>query len=164
MIFNLVIFCDGASKGNPGKASYGFVVYKLNSCLDIALPAGNQLDESSFLKIIDRLSLKTSQKLAGNKNLGQATNNQAEWQSLVASLTKCLDYKKDLQNLKALVFMDSQLVIRQISGQYRVKKPELIQHYQQTNKLLNNFENYRFFHIPRNLNQEADQMANLALV
>ncbi|MBI5206492.1 MAG: ribonuclease HI family protein [Candidatus Firestonebacteria bacterium] len=94
-----------------------------------------------------------------HKYLGIRTNNFAEYSALVFALeeAKKIGYK----NIE--VRSDSELLIKQINGEYSVKSLDLKPLYLNVKKLLNDFNNYKFFHIPRTLNKVADKLANIAL-
>lgn len=91
--------------------------------------------------------------------LGETTNNQAEYRALLAGLQKALEHK--VKNLE--VFLDSELVVKQIHGEYRVKHPELIPLYEEVKSVLRKFPKVQVAHVRREKNKEADKLANLAL-
>ena len=93
------------------------------------------------------------------KTLGLQTNNFAEYMAVVKGLQIALDNQASEVILKS----DSQLLIRQLLGQYRVKKATLIPLFKKCKQLLSQFESFQLEHIPRELNQEADRLANQAL-
>lgn len=128
----LDLYCDGASRGNPGPASAGAVLYK----------AGTK-------EVMARVS----------KVLGRATNNEAEYAALLLAL-------KEAQKLGAAgvtVHADSELVIKQLNGVYKVKHPVMRERHQEAMRLLAQFPAWRAVHVPREQNTEADRLANLAL-
>ena len=91
--------------------------------------------------------------------LGQTTNNVAEYRGLLLGL-------KMAQNLgikKLQVFSDSELLVRQLNGSYRVKKPHLLTLWQQAQRELQQFETVEITHVPRELNYQADRLANQAI-
>ena len=88
--------------------------------------------------------------------LGSKTNNQAEYLALVLGLIIWQSLKKDVP---LTVFSDSELLIRQINGQYRVKNPDL-QHLFHCAYLLTNNKPIHFTHVLRTKNKEADALAN----
>jgi ribonuclease HI len=93
------------------------------------------------------------------KFLGHGTNNEAEYQALTAALEEALSL-----GAKAVkVHLDSELLVRQINGQYRVKSDRLRKFYQQAQDLLRRFHDYVIIHIPREQNREADRLANEAI-
>ena len=93
------------------------------------------------------------------KYLGETTNNVAEYSALIFGL-------KEAQRQQAeeiTVRMDSQLVVKQISGEYRVKEPTLQKLHAQVQDLLASFKRCQVEYIPRAENSEADKLANLAM-
>ncbi len=93
------------------------------------------------------------------KYLGQATNNEAEYQALILGLQKALSC--GVQEIR--IMMDSELLVRQLNGLYRVKNPRLAVFFHQVQDLLLKFSKYAILHIPREQNREADRMANEAI-
>ena len=125
------LFTDGASKGNPGPAGAGWVLT-------------NDQDYGPVKEC---------------KFLGQATNNEAEYQALILGLQKALGC--GVQVIR--IHMDSELLVRQLNGDYRVKNPRLAILFHQAQDLLMKFPKYDIIHIPREENREADRMANEAI-
>jgi ribonuclease HI len=126
-----LLYCDGASRGNPGRASYGFAIID---------PQGVPLVEEG-------------------RAIGRATNNDAEYAGLVAGLGAALD--AGITDLE--VRLDSQLLVRQVLGEYRVKAPNLKPLHRQAVGLLTRFAHARVVHVPREQNTLADALANEAL-
>src|SRR4029450_3842351 len=89
--------------------------------------------------------------------LGETTNNQAEYQALLLGLAKAHALK--VKHLE--VFLDSELVVKQLNGQYRVKHPNLIPLFEKVKKQLAEFPTRKVSHVYREMNQEADRLANL---
>ena len=127
----VVIYADGASRGNPGPAAIGAVIK----------------DERG------RLIASISQRI------GKATNNQAEYRAIITALEEADRLGARQVDIK----MDSELVVKQINGEYRVKKATLKPLYQQVKQLLGLLEGFTITHIPRQQNTEADNLANKAL-
>ena len=100
-----------------------------------------------------------STPVKGCKFLGQATNNEAEYQALILGLQQALFC--GIQEIR--IYMDSELLVRQLNGQYRVKNPRLSFFFRQVQDLLMKFLKYDIIHIPREKNREADRMANEAI-
>jgi ribonuclease HI len=125
------LYCDGASRGNPGQAGAGALL------LD---PGGET-------------------KVRQGRYLGQTTNNVAEYQALLLGLNLALD--RGIRKIQ--VFADSELLVRQLNGQYRVKAPHLLPLWQAARQALGKFETYKISHVPRDLNQTADRLANEAI-
>ena len=91
--------------------------------------------------------------------LGQATNNVAEYRALLLGMQKAAELGiRDLQ-----VRSDSELIVKQLNGQYKVKSPQLQDLYFAVIKAVSSFKKVSFKHVPREENREADRMANLAI-
>jgi len=129
--YEIIVHIDGGSRGNPGPAAAGFT---------LADSAGTQLQAKAFF-------------------LGQATNNVAEYTSLV----KALEAAKQIGAEQLTVFSDSELLVKQINGQYKVKSELIRPFFRQAVSLLGEFKNWRVQHIPREKNEEADKLVNQAL-
>ena len=125
------IYCDGACRGNPGDAAYGFVIYDED---------GAMISE-------------------GKKKIGHATNNIAEYQGLIGALNEAV--KLDLKNV--VVHMDSQLIVRQMRGEYKIKQPKLKVLQKKARSLCERLEGCSFIDISREQNKVADKLANIAL-
>ena len=122
---------DGAARGNPGPAAYGFV-----------------LDSPSGVEV------------AGDGEvIGEATNNVAEYKGLIAGLERALSL--GVTHLE--VRMDSELVVRQMAGRYRVKHPGLVPLFRKARALVERLEGWDIRHVPREQNKRADRLANRAL-
>jgi len=91
--------------------------------------------------------------------LGRATNNVAEYQALLHALRYALEQRAR----RVRVSSDSELVVRQIEGRYRVKHPDMLPLHREALSLLRRFEEARVVHVPREQNREADRLANRAL-
>jgi ribonuclease HI len=122
---------DGASRNNPGPASYGVVIRD---------PRG---------EIVAKLK----------KYIGRMTNNVAEYYGLIAAL----DYAQS-QGIPALrVESDSELLVQQMRGRYKVKSVGLRPLFERAKKMSQSFQSFRIDHIYREQNREADALANEAL-
>ena len=122
------LFTDGASRGNPGEAGAGIVLYD----------SGNQ------------------ELAARSRYLGQCTNNAAEYEALLLGLKTAAE----LGCTQLAVYMDSQLIVRQIAGRYKVKNAGLKPLFDQAAGLLQKFDNWTIDHVPRAQNKRADELAN----
>lgn len=91
--------------------------------------------------------------------LGRATNNQAEYQGLILGLERAIE----MGGREVEVFADSELLVRQLRGEYRVRNEGLLPLWQRARELLAHFERVRLAHIPREQNVEADEMSNRAI-
>ena len=129
----IYIYCDGASRGNPGPASIGVVAYR----------------NSESTEVVFTISEK----------IGKETNNVAEWTALLFALQKC----KELSEKDIKIHLDSELVVRQMQGIYKTKNPELQKIKQQVDALRKDFSSIEFNHVPREKNKMADKLANQAL-
>lgn len=91
--------------------------------------------------------------------LGDTTNNVAEYTALVKALEKARESR-----LKSLhIHSDSELLVKQMNGEYRVKHPDLIPLYNKARQLLAAFENVQITHVRREQNKRADELCNIAL-
>jgi len=91
--------------------------------------------------------------------IGKATNNQAEYRAIIAALEEATKLGARQIDIK----MDSELVVKQINGEYRVKKATLKPLYQQVKQLQGQFKGCTLTHVLRQQNKEADKLANKAL-
>jgi len=91
--------------------------------------------------------------------LGQATNNVAEYTSFV----KALEAAKQIGAEQLMVFSDSELLVRQINGQYKVRSEQIRPLFRQAVNLLGEFKTWKVRHIAREKNKEADKLVNQAL-
>lgn len=129
---HLKLFCDGGSRGNPGKAASGYVVFEED-------------------KIIHE----------GGKYLGIATNNQAEWQAVTLGAEHVLEtYGADVD---LEVYLDSELVQKQITGVYRVKQPHLKPYFEEIKNTQKKFAKISFTHVYRENNKDSDRVVNQIL-
>lgn len=96
---------------------------------------------------------------AEGRYLGRATNNEAEYRALIAGLERAAAL-----NVRRLeVWLDSELVVLQVSGRYRVRAPHLVPLHARALALLSSFPQATIRHVPRSQNERADQLANIAL-
>jgi ribonuclease HI len=129
---HLTIYTDGCSKGNPGPAGIGVLIYQNN---------------------------ETQPLTALSSDIGITTNNQAEYRALIAGL----EYAVSARATEVEVKSDSELIVNQMNGSYRVKKPELVPLYVEAKRLSGLIGNFCIRSIPREQNREADALANKAL-
>ena len=125
------LMVDGASRGNPGEAGCGAVIYD---------------EQGEILKEL-------------TSYLGSSTNNVAEYQGLLMGLEGVLK----LGGRKLQIRSDSELLVRQLNGVYRVKDEKLKVLYRKALDLLGRLEAYRIIHVRREHNKLADRLANLAI-
>jgi len=133
----IIVYTDGASRGNPGPASIGVVVKN---------------DKEKILKEY-------------SKTIGETTNNDAEYQAVIFVLKKmkALFGKKNIKNYEILIKSDSQLLVFQLTGKYKIKHPNIEKLFIQVWNLKVDYHKVDFEHIPREQNKLADQLANEAL-
>jgi ribonuclease HI len=91
-----------------------------------------------------------------SRYLGRATNNVAEYEALLMGLKAVLELGKK----QICVQSDSELLVRQLNGEYRVKDEKLRVLFQKAVQLLSQFDDYRIVHVPRESNRRADHLAN----
>lgn len=124
------IYTDGASRGNPGDAAWGYLILDADEDL-ITRQAGY---------------------------IGRSTNNQAEYFAVIRSLQRA----GDITGGKVHLHSDSQLLVKQVTGQWKVKDSELNRLYRRVRSLVEEFSTVRFSHVPREtqLLSKADQLCN----
>jgi len=133
----IIIYCDGGSRGNPGPAGIGVVL----------------TDEKG--KVIKEYAEK----------IGRATNNEAEYESIIFGLQKAklLFGGKKIKTMTLEAKMDSEFVVRQLNGKYKILDRRIEQLFLKTWNLKVDFGEVKFTHISRNDNMEADRLVNQAL-
>ncbi|KXK27292.1 MAG: 14.7 kDa ribonuclease H-like protein [candidate division WS6 bacterium OLB20] len=90
---------------------------------------------------------------------GELTNNQAEYRALLMGLDLAIEHGiRDL-----LVYMDSELAVKQMKGEYRVKNDDIAQLKTQVDARLAKFDSVGFIHVPREQNRHADRLVNIVL-
>ncbi|MBT8240245.1 MAG: ribonuclease HI family protein [Acidimicrobiia bacterium] len=129
-----VIYTDGASRGNPGPSSIGAAVY---------FEGPDGLEEVATI----------------SEPIGHTTNNVAEYKAVVAAL----ELVGVFEPTEVIVRADSQLLVRQLDGEYRVKSPNLKPLFAEVRQLVENLPTVEFEHVRRELNTRADALANEAL-
>ncbi|MCT8334781.1 ribonuclease HI family protein [Leptospira sp. 85282-16] len=93
-----------------------------------------------------------------SEKIGNATNNVAEWQALYRGMEEAI--KQNLQKIKFR--LDSELVVKQMIGEYKVKNKDLLVFKNKCDSLRVSIPNFEIQYIPREQNTRADQLANLA--
>lgn len=127
----LIIYTDGASRGNPGPASYGVYI----------------TDEAGY-----------SMELKGT--LGNQTNNFAEYTAVIEALKWLTTNAEKTAELRS----DSELLIKQLKGEYKVKSETIKPLHAEIKSILQSHKlNVQFKHVRREFNKEADRLANEAL-
>lgn len=131
---NLIIYTDGGSRGNPGYAAYGFVVYDAEKKL--LFEHGN--------------------------NIGIATNNIAEYSAILEALKYVSSIEYPVSSIQ--FFMDSKLCAEQLSGKWKIKNENIRGFYYEIKKIEKELgANITYSHVPREQNKDADRLVNMAL-
>ncbi len=126
----LIIYADGASRGNPGPAGAGAVI----------------IEGRKKVKELSRY-------------LGETTNNVAEYNAVIMALEDALAMKAD----EVLIRVDSELVVKQLNGEYRVKDEEIRKLFEKVLGILRIFSHFEVRHVGRAGNKDADKLANKAI-
>ncbi len=133
----LIVYTDGGSRGNPGPAGIGVVI-------------SNQKGE----------------EIKGySETIGEATNNQAEYQAVIWALKKikALFGKKKAQDMEIEIRTDSELVVKHLNHEYQIKEENLQLLFLKIWNLMLNFKKVKFTSVPREYNKQADKLVNQAL-
>lgn len=125
----IFVFTDGGALGNPGPAAIGAIIKN---------------------KETKRYSI----------HIGQATNNEAEYEALIFALKKIKQIfgRKKIKNLEIEFFLDSELVVNQLKGKYKILEKNLQPLFISVWNLKTEFKNVNFSYIPREENKEADNL------
>lgn len=134
----IIIFTDGGSRGNPGPAAVGFI----------------------FCNEKGEVFKKYSEYLGEN-----FTNNEAEYQAVILALKKfkAIFGKKLAKNTEIEIKSDSELLIKQLKGEYKILEPKIQPLFLEAWNLRLDFKKVKFKLISRQKNQEADKLVNEAL-
>jgi ribonuclease HI len=127
----VVVYTDGAARGNPGPAGAGVCIRR---------PSGRLLTERG-------------------RYLGETTNNVAEYQALLLGLEEAARLGASDVELRS----DSELLVRQMRGEYRVRNPALRELHSRAQSLEAAFNRVDYVHVPREKNADADRLANRAI-
>lgn len=125
------LFTDGGARGNPGKAAFGCVLF------------------DNDLKLVD----------FDAKYLGRMTNNQSEYEAILAGLQLAQTHKVE----KVKCFLDSELIVKQINGEYKVRNGNIKHLFEKLKLQIDDFEEVSFHHIRREQNSFADKLVNIIL-
>lgn len=131
----ITIFTDGGSRGNPGISACAFVA-------------------------------KRGEEIVFSKGffLGTKTNNEAEYQGLIESLLWLKNKEKDFNNISIKLFMDSELIVKQINGIYKIKSTSLKKYFDKAEELIKEVDlQIDIMHVKRNDNKTADFLVNKTL-
>ena len=132
---------DGASEPNPGPSGSAYVIFS---------PIQTDENGDQFRNLIQE----------GFTYIPHATNNEAEYNALILGLTKALE----LGISEIEVEGDSNLVVQQVQGNWKVKVPKLVPLQSKANKLLWKFKKWSVKHVYRDDNVDADRLSKEALV
>jgi ribonuclease HI len=134
----IIIYTDGGSRGNPGKAAIGVI----------------------FCNEKNQIIKKYGEYLGDN-----LTNNDAEYKAIIFALKKfkALFGKAIAEISDVEIKADSELVVKQLNGEYKLQDPKIQQFFIEIWNLKFDFHSVKFKHIPREKNKEADKMVNEAL-
>lgn len=134
---NIIVFTDGGSRGNPGPAATGVVLY--DAQMNVLKKAGEYI--------------------------GETTNNEAEYAALLKALkmVKALVGKDHAKETKIEVRADSELMVRQMRGEYKIENRRIQELFLAIWNLRVEFGGVEFVNIPRERNKEADSLVNEAL-
>ena len=138
------IYIDGASRGNPGPAGIGVVFIQSSTHAE---PKG-RANGAESLTPIHQFS----------RSLGETTNNVAEYQALICALQEASRHGYH----SLIVKSDSELLVRQMNGRYKVRNPNLRRLYDLALHLVQGFQRCSIQHIPREQNRLADRLAGRA--
>jgi len=138
------------------KAWFGKLAGKTLQLYSDGASRGNPGKAGAGVVILDD---KNNELVGSSYYLGQCTNNEAEYRALLYGLEKCREFGRG--SLK--VHLDSELVVKQINGEYKVKHPNLKKLYQQVTQKLTDFAAFHMVHVRREKNTRADELANRAI-
>lgn len=130
----LIVNIDGGSKGNPGPAAIGVII-------------------------------KNKEKKEYSKFIGETTNNEAEYQALIFALKKIksLYGKKKIKDFEVEVYSDSELLVKQLRGEYKIVDEKIQSLFLKAWNLKLNFGQVKFKLIPRDENRQADNLVKQVL-
>lgn len=150
-INHIEVFTDGGSRGNPGHAGIGIIIKIRNTKSEIRNIPEDQKAECKKIEI--------------KKYIGIATNNQAEYTAVIEAL-KTLNAQRATHDAKAeyYFYLDSQLVVEQLNGNYKLKNEGLKPLFWEIRELIIKLGgNISFTHISRDKNIQADRLVNEAI-
>jgi ribonuclease HI len=130
----VLIHCDGGARGNPGPAAIGAIV-------------------------VDPTTDPPTRLATVSERIGVATNNVAEYRSVIAGLEAARPFGARVARVRA----DSLLVVRQLQGAWKIRHPPLRPLYERARQLLAEYEVVDLAHVPREQNADADLLVNAAL-
>ncbi len=130
----LIINTDGGARGNPGPAGIGIVI---------------QDEDGNILK-------------EHGEYIGKTTNNQAEYQAVVKAfdVVRAYEITNNISIDEIDFYIDSELVVKQLKGEYKVKNEDLGVHVIRIHNAKQAYKHVTFTHVPREKNKEADKLVN----
>lgn len=148
-MINIEVFCDGGARGNPGPAGIGIII-KIDSQI-IGKSDNRQKESRNQIEI--------------SKYIGIKTNNQAEYLAVIEALKWLHANRRDPgEDIQIDFFLDSQLVVEQLNGNYRIKNEGLKPLFLQIQTLVNKLNvKISFAHVRREKNILADKLVNQVL-
>ncbi len=120
----ITIYTDGAARGNPGESASGYIIYG---------------DGEEILKKHEEYN-------------GIKTNNYAEYNAIMLALDWCLKNMGDPKELDITLYSDSQLVVKQLNGIYKVKSPDMVELNDRTKMMIKNLGSFKIINVPRENN------------
>ncbi len=140
----IIIYTDGGSRGNPGPAAIGGTISVVENNSEARL-----LKKSEFSEFIG----------------DGRTNNEAEYEALIYALeqAKKVVGKKEAKKMPVECFLDSELVVKQLNHEYKLKDKKIQQYFIIIWNLMLDYQSVKFQHIRRELNKDADALVNKAL-
>lgn len=149
---NIKIWTDGGALNNPGPAAGGIVIEITNTD---KRGSGTRINADHGAEKRGILRRKTY-----SEYFGETTNNIAEYMALIFALKKIrqLIGSDNLNKAKVSVFMDSELVVRQITNQYKIEEKDLIPLFIEAHNFLVGFPDIKFIHVLREENKEANEL------
>ncbi|MBX7104777.1 MAG: ribonuclease HI family protein [Gemmataceae bacterium] len=109
---------------------------------------------AAFVVLVDDV-----QVLEFSEPIGKTTNNVAEYTAMIRALECC----RKLQSRRVHLHSDSELMVKQMRGEYKVRHPDILPLYEEARDLVSQFDHVSFTHVPRAENAEADRLGNEAL-
>ena len=158
----IIIYVDGGARNNPGPAAIGIVIRISPKSLpnqNEYLSNTKRLEKDSFPFEMD------SREKEYSKFIGTKTNNEAEYEAVIFALKKIkqLIGKEKTAKEKIEIRMDSELVVNQLNGQFKIKEKDLIPLFIEIWNLKQDFGEVAFIQIPREENKRADLLVNREL-
>ena len=152
-MIKLILMADGGSRGNPGKAAFGVLVWTGGHFV----VSNSVIDPQSYQTVIN-----CDPTWSGSDYIGIATNNVAEWQGLIFGL-EWIAKNYDLFQVHLQIVLDSKLVIEQARGKWQIKQDHLKPLAASAKEILAKIARVEYQHIFREYNKLADSLVNKVL-